>query len=392
MTARKTLLISTICGLSLMPLAVATTPQASQIVSVRGNYLMIQRGNQRPSFARVGDRLENRSQTLLVPGNNYSLARLSFVGGGQNYASLQVQAGPDLQQTHYQFPCVVSRGKVTLSWQRGNNRGCEEGIYLSPNRSNKQGLKQTDKNPENTKTIEGITIQPKGNNEVILQARTLGDRQIVDALVGEVTLTSAAHPSGFTLQPGQRYSLDGNNPSASPQVEPINAAAILNSPELQEFLDPRSWVPGENTLANIPDNPRPSTLLPFRQPPREDNFGTNNGGFCNNYFTTLQAFLQEVQTIVPGVGAFADNPYAFLTQPEATWLDDVTVPDGPQLTRLRQRAMDFVSEFEQCQFALPDLPPATTPDNSESPPNAPTPATLDPAITPEIYPDSPSVY
>ncbi len=385
----KIALLSSLCCLGFTSLAVATLPQASQIVSVRGNYLMIQRGNQRPSFARIGDRLENRSQTLLVPGNNYSLARLSFVGGGQNYAGLAVQAGPDLQQTHYQFPCVVSRGKVTLSWRQGNNRGCEEGIYLSPNRSNKKGLKQTEKEKATTKVIEGIVIQPKDSNEVILQARTLGDRQIVDALVGEITLTSAAHPRGFTLQPGQRYSLDGTNPNASPQVEPINATAILNSPELQEFLAPSSWLPQEETLANAPTTPNSGWPIrpPVQQPPTGNTAGTNNGGFCENYFTALQSFLQEAQTIAPGAWDFTNNPYAFLAQPEASWLNDVNAPEGPQLTRLQQRAEDFIREFERCQFALPDLPTDPEPENN---PNDLPPE--NPNSSPEIYPDSPSFY
>ncbi|MBV5261724.1 hypothetical protein FLX56_25255 [Synechococcus moorigangaii CMS01] len=403
----KIALLSSLCCLGFTSLAVATLPQASQIVSVRGNYLMIQRGNQRPGFARVGDRLENQSQTLLVPGNNYSLARLSFVGGGQNYAGLAVQAGPDLQQTHYQFPCVVSRGKVTLSWRQGNNRGCEEGIYLSPSRNNNKGLKQTEKEKAAPKGMEGIVIQPKGSNEVILQARTLGDRQIVDALIGEVTLTSAAHPTGFTLQPGQRYSLDSNNPSASPQVEPINAIAILNSPELQEFLDPNSWVPQTETATNDPHqgNPGPTNRPPDRQPPTGNAPGPNNGGFCDNYFSALQNFIREAQTIMPGAWEFASNPYGFLAQPEATRFNNVTVPEGPQLTRLRQRAEDFISEFERCQFALPDLPPAmpentpndpplstTNPETSKDSPNDPPPASSNPENNPDIYSDSPSFY
>ncbi|ANV85296.1 hypothetical protein AWQ21_13520 [Picosynechococcus sp. PCC 7003] len=384
MTPPKIALLASFCCLGLAPLAVATLPQASQIVSVRGNYLMVQRGNQRPNFARVGDRLENRSQTLLVPGNNYSLARLSFIGGGQNYAGLAVQAGPDLQQTHYQFPCVVSRGKVTLSWRQGNNRGCEEGIYLSPNRNNNKGLKQTEKEKASTKGMEGIVIQPKDSNEVILQARTLGDRQIVDALVGEITLTSAAHPSGFTLQPGQRYSLDGNNPSASPQVEPINAAAILNSPELQEFLDPSSWMMTDDAIAKTPDVPLP-IRPPVRQPSSGETFNPENGGFCDNYFSALQNFLQEAQSIVPGVWDFANNPYALLTQPETNWFNEGTLPDEPQLNRLRQRATDFINEFERCQFALPNLPTDTEPENS---PNDLPPENPDSDLSPEIYPDT----
>lgn len=383
MNPRNTALALSLCCLGLAPLTVASTPQASQLVSMRGTYVMIQRGSERPAFARVGNRLESRNQTLLIPGNNYSLARLSFVGGGQSYAGLVVQAGPDLQQTHYQFPCVVGRGKVTLSWRQGNNRGCEEGIHLSPNRSGAKHYKQSTKQtaPQN---MEGIIIQPANDNAVILQARTIGDRKIVDALEGEINLISAAHPQGFTLQPGQRYSLDGSNPTASPQVEPINTAAILNSPELQDFLNPSNWTAPGDTHASGPEQTPPRT--PDRQPPTgyPSNTGSN-GGLCENYFTTLQRFIQEAQAIAPEIWAFTDNPYAFLNQVNN---GQATTLDGAQQDRLRQWAEDFIQELERCQFALPGLPPTTEPENSDSTPNDPPPASLDPDTSPELRPNS----
>lgn len=229
--------------LGLTPLLRASTPSASQIVSLQGDRLLLQTGNQRPNPAQVGSRLASQNQALIVPGNNISLARLAFLGGGQSYAGLLLQAGPDRQQTQYRFPCVVAGGRITLSWRRGEQRGCLDGIRLGTGTTAPK--QQTKANPKDqglalTPAIAmALTIQPESHEAILLRAVTDDNFQAVETLQGAIRITSAQHPQGFILRAGEIYYRLANGQEQTESFDP--AAAIANSSELQEFLNPHNW-------------------------------------------------------------------------------------------------------------------------------------------------------
>ena len=64
------------------------------------------------------------------------LARLIFLEADDFYSGLLLQAGPNSQETQYQFPCTLENGTLTIGWRQGKNRGCQEGIYISPTKNN----------------------------------------------------------------------------------------------------------------------------------------------------------------------------------------------------------------------------------------------------------------
>ncbi|MEB3225725.1 MAG: TonB family protein [Synechococcus sp.] len=270
-----TLINTALLGLlGFTPLLQASTPNASQIVSLRGDRLLLQNGNQRPNPAQVGNRLQNQSQALIVPGNSTSLARLIFLGGGQRYQGLLLQAGPDSQQTQYRFPCVIAGGKVTLSWQRGNNRGCANGVRLSgdSNAAPKQQNKQNSKAPLLAQTPTesmDLTIQPNGEDAILLRAVTDGELQAVETLQGEILIISPQYPEGLLLKAGEGYYRFSNGQE---QIAPFDPdEAIANSPDLQEFLDPNTWNPSQFPAPTSQD--LSSHLIALRDP--NANIATN---------------------------------------------------------------------------------------------------------------------
>ncbi len=226
--------------LGLMPGAIAALPDASQIVSLTGDRLMMQQGSHRQQTAQVGDRLENHSQSLIVPGNNHSFARLVLVGDRQTYDGLLLQTGPAPQQTQYRFPCVIEGGTITLSWQKGQQRGCAEGIRIRPNAEPTQRLKtfayQMVLPPAVASSIPSdaeFVIQPSGETPICVRVTTQGDRQVVEVLWGEIILSSANTPQGLKLSKGTQYD-QGTLQFFDPDVR-------LATPAMQEFFSGAAW-------------------------------------------------------------------------------------------------------------------------------------------------------
>ncbi|MBV5260890.1 hypothetical protein FLX56_20955 [Synechococcus moorigangaii CMS01] len=222
-----------------MPRAMAMAPNASQIVSLTGDRLMVQQGNQRQQSAQVGHRLENFSQSLIVPGNNHSLARLVLVGDRQTYDGLLLQAGPAPQQTTYRFPCVVEGGTITLSWQQGQQRGCADGLQIRPTAiplSPKTFAYLLLLGPGSTAVTEnqgGIILQPSSTTPICVRVTTKGDRQTVEVLWGEVILRSTQDPKGIKIRKGTQYT-QGELAFFSPELR-------LSSPAMETFFTAASW-------------------------------------------------------------------------------------------------------------------------------------------------------
>ncbi|QCS50643.1 hypothetical protein FEK30_15085 [Picosynechococcus sp. PCC 11901] len=229
--------------LGLMPGVIAAPPDASQIVSLTGDRLMMQQGSHRQQAAQVGDRLENHSQSLIVPGNNHSFARLVLVGDRQTYDGLLLQTGPAPQQTQYRFPCVVEGGTITLSWQKGQQRGCAEGLRIRPNpegRSPTQRLKifayQMVLSPAAASAIptdSELVIQPSGETPICVRVTTQDKRQIVEVLWGEIILSSANHPQGLKIRKGTQYDQG--------ELQFFDPDTRLASPAMQAFFSAAAW-------------------------------------------------------------------------------------------------------------------------------------------------------
>ena len=225
--------------ISFIPLVLAKIPNASQIVSIKGKQVMFQQGKQRRSVAQVGQKLENKNQKLIVSGNKNDLARLILLEGDDFYSGLLLQAGPDAQETQYQFPCTLDNGILTIGWRKGKNRGCEEGIYLS---STKNNNKNNSKNlfaqlPKNK--AEATIIRPAQEEETLVQIYIGENQQTVTPLIENIILVSPNYPNGLKIEVGQQWSYDFQTDQES--INSIKPQSILDSPELDDFLRPENW-------------------------------------------------------------------------------------------------------------------------------------------------------
>ena len=225
--------------LSFVPLALAKIPNAGQITSIKGKQIMFQQGQQRRQKAQVGQKLENKNQKLIVLGNKNDLARLVFLEGDDSYSDLLLQAGPDSQETQYQYPCTLENGILTIGWRQGKNRGCEEGVNLSPAKNNsKDHLKSLFAQYSSNKQEETI-IKPAQEEDTLVQVYTGDNQQIVTPLIKDIILISPNHPNGLKIEEGQQWRYNSETDQES--INSIEPQSILNSPELEDFLRPKNW-------------------------------------------------------------------------------------------------------------------------------------------------------
>ncbi|MDJ1168964.1 hypothetical protein PMG71_05955 [Roseofilum sp. BLCC_M154] len=209
-------------------------PDAAYIVKFQGSRLTLGAGtsrNRQP--VQLQDRLES-NRILYIPGDNQHWANLAFaVDSPKDHTGLVVRAGPHRTASQWSFPCTA-RGRFTIAWQRGRNRGCEEGIRVQSSGSATSQLL----------TRKALTAQ--GRNEVVviptpgeslIQTADSPTGILVDVLIGEVNVQSDRYPQGRLIRAGQRYAYPEDT------VTPIDSNAILNSPELRDFVNPDNWSP-----------------------------------------------------------------------------------------------------------------------------------------------------
>jgi hypothetical protein len=221
-------------------------PDAAYIVKFQGSRLTLGAGtsrNRQP--VQLQDRLES-NRILYVPGDNQHWANLAFaVDSPKDHTGLVVRAGPHRTASQWSFPCTA-RGGFTIGWQRGRNRGCEEGIRVQSSGSATSQLL----------TRKALTAQ--GRNEVVvvptpgeslIQTSDSTTGVIVDVLIGEVSVQSDRHPQGRPIRAGQRYAYPEDT------VTQIDRDPILNSPEIQDFLNPNNW-----SSPNLPDRTASSII------------------------------------------------------------------------------------------------------------------------------------
>ena len=277
--------------ISLMPLVLAKIPNASEIVNIKGKKVMFQQGKQRRSKAQVGQRLENKNQKLIVSGNKNDLARLIFLEADDFYSGLLLQAGPNSQETQYQFPCTLENGKLTIGWRQGQNRGCEEGIYLSPTTNNdKDHLKNLFAQvPKNQK--DAIIIKPAQKEKTLVQIYTEENQQTVTPLIEDIILVSPNHPNGLKIEVGKQWSY--NSVTNQESINSIDQQSILDSPELEDFLRPENW--SSDSLSRTVNSDVKEHITALASPTENDLPIVNI--FCQNkvniYLSNLKTTLND---------------------------------------------------------------------------------------------------
>ena len=215
----------------------AITPDGAYIGKIEGTGLTIGAGTNRDRPpASIGQKL--RQNTILyVPGGNRPWAHLGFFEDAPlDSSGLLVKAGPSPTPSEWSFPCSA-RGRFTIAWKKGSNRGCEpEGIKVQS--SSKRGWLPNNNLQVSRRLLaqaeDEVTVVPT-QGESIIQTADSAAGITIDVLVGDVQVKSAKNPEGRPVKAGERY----NYPQDT--VTPFDPTPIVNSPEMQEFLNPNNW-------------------------------------------------------------------------------------------------------------------------------------------------------
>lgn len=230
----------------------ADVPSAALIVRFRGNGLNVRSGTNRNVIpVRSGQRnvLENSNDVLYVPGDNRSKASFALaVTQVWEYGGLLINTTPSNMPSQYTFPCRFG-GRLTIGWrpQGGNrDRACNQGATVGPVRGQNallplQGnpnLAQAAKEILKAQANEEVLVVPSDDETVIKTADT-GNGITVDVVEGDVNIKSAKNPQGRPVKAGERYSYPQDT------ITPINRNDLINSPEIQDFLNPDNWLSPE---------------------------------------------------------------------------------------------------------------------------------------------------
>jgi hypothetical protein len=220
----------------------ATTPDGAYIYHIQGNDLFIGSG---ASSERKPAELKNqlRGNTILyVPAGKRGSANLGFlVDAPLDSAGLLVQAGPHNVASQWSFPCTASGG-FKLAWKQGGERGCEEGVRMKRSGSqrsrltvpNDQGLLAA-KDILKAQADEEVIVAPPSSESSVAQVYESANGIEVETVLGNILVKSAKNPQGRLIPEGQRYSYPQET------TAPIDRNAILQTPEMQDFLNPSNW-------------------------------------------------------------------------------------------------------------------------------------------------------
>jgi hypothetical protein len=226
-----TLIIIVITGASVY----ASTPDAAIIAKIEGTGLKIGERTSRDRTPASKNQQLRGNKVLYVPGNG-SLAYLGFiVDAPLDTTGLLVSAGPSQSPSEWSFPCTA-KGGFTIAWKDGSDRGCEAGIKVQSS-SKKSGLPNNNLQASRrllAQAEDEVTVVPTPGQSTIQTADTFTGIS-VKVLVGNVQVKSARNPGGRLVKAGERY----NYPQDT--ITPIDINSILNSPEMQDFLNPDNW-------------------------------------------------------------------------------------------------------------------------------------------------------
>lgn len=213
----------------------AITPDGAYIGKIEGTGLVIGVGKSRDRKP-ASKKDELRPNTILyVPGNG-SWANLGFFEDSpKDSTGLLVQAGPTKMISEWSFPCSA-KGRLTINWKKGERRGCEEGIQVKSS-SKRGGLPNNNLQASRrllAQAEDEVTVVPTPGQSIIQTADSAAGIS-VNVLVGDVRVKSAKNPGGRLVKAGERY----NYPQDT--ITPIDINPIVNSPEMQDFLNPDNW-------------------------------------------------------------------------------------------------------------------------------------------------------
>jgi len=213
----------------------AITPDGAYIGQIEGTGLTIGARNSRDR-KRVSLPQQLRPNTILyVPGNR-SWANLGFFEDSpKDSTGLLVQAGPSEIISEWSFPCSA-KGRLTINWKKGEKRGCEEGVKIQSS-SKRGGLPNNNFQASRrllAQAEDEVTVVPTPG-ESLLQTADNAAGISINVLVGEVQVKSAKNPGGRLVKAGERYDYPQDT------ITPINTNPIVNSPEMQDFLNPNNW-------------------------------------------------------------------------------------------------------------------------------------------------------
>jgi hypothetical protein len=230
-----TLIIIVITGVS----SYAVTPDTAfaYIVKFQGNGLTLGTGdirNRQP--VSLKDKLEG-NKVLYIPGGNKPWAHLGFaVDYPKDFAQLIVKAGPHPDVSEWSFPCTA-KGGLTIAWKRGDEKACKDGVKLQSS-SKKSGLPNNNLQASRrllAQAEDEVTVVPTPGESTIQTADSAAGITI-DVLIGDVQVKSAKNPGGRLVKAGERYDYPQDT------ITPIDINPILNSPEMQDFLNPNNWL------------------------------------------------------------------------------------------------------------------------------------------------------
>ncbi len=222
-------------------------PSALQIVNFEGKGITLSHEDLRQRDINRTMKMERYDDVLFVPGNNKSLAKLAALDySPEDYDGLIVQAGKDLKDSEYIFPCKGA-GVLTLAWREAgtlNERSCREGVAVNPSKDllalwqkpDFIGIFQAEKQFLKAEASPyQIVIVP---DRVLTLVKTANSDTgiFVYVVLGNVNIKSAQHPAGRQVRAGERYAYPED------KITPIDHYQLLNSPEIQDFLNPNNWL------------------------------------------------------------------------------------------------------------------------------------------------------
>ena len=259
----------------------AITPDGAYIGKIEGTGLTIGAGTNRDRKPATLQQKLRQNTILYVPGGNRPWAHLGFFEDAPlDSSGLLVKAGPSQSPSEWSFPCSA-KGRFTIAWKKGSNRGCEpEGIKVQS--SSKRGWLPNNNLQVSRRLLaqaeDEVTVVPT-QGESIIQTADSAAGITIDVLVGDVQVKSAKNPGGRLVKAGERY----NYPQDT--ITPIDTNPILNSPEMQEFLNPNNWLSPDipERLAGAIINQLRDHRLAFSQSPSSNVVGqcdeqTHSGG------------------------------------------------------------------------------------------------------------------
>jgi len=254
----------------------AITPDGAYIGKIEGTGLTIGVGDNRRNPASVEQKLQ-RNTILYVPGGNKPWAHLGFFQDAPlDSSGLLVKAGPSPTPSEWSFPCSA-KGRFTITWKKGSDRGCEpEGVQLQRSSSNRSGLLNNNLQASQkllAQAQDEVTVVPTPGESIIQTADSVTGIN-VNVLVGDVRVKSAKNPDGRLVKAGERYDYPQDT------ITPFDPNPILNSPEMQDFLNPNNWSsPGisDRIIGGIVGHLRElRTALAQSQQSVASNLGNNN--------------------------------------------------------------------------------------------------------------------